>query len=205
MPRTHNKQQKLSSRLSHLLELRKSIRLDELNHLFAEKSFAVAFILLMITAALPLPTGGITHIFELVAIVLAIEMILNRQEIWLPKSLLKHKIKPHKAQKTFKSLIRITRFFERFSRPRGHFISDHHLFVRFMGLVILIYTIFAFIAPPFSGLDTLPALGVVLIALGLMLDDLIVTFIGILIGIAGVVLILSLSDLVIKLFQRFFT
>ena len=45
----------------------------------------------------------------------------------------------------------------------------------------------AFLAPPFSGLDTLPALGVVLIALGFLLQDALIVAIGAGIGIAGVV------------------
>ena len=38
--------------------------LGGLGAVFEEKSFAVAILLLMFIPALPLPTGGITHVFE---------------------------------------------------------------------------------------------------------------------------------------------
>jgi hypothetical protein len=46
----------------------------------------------------------------------------------------------------------------------------------------------AFLAPPFSGLDTLPALGVVLIALGVLLEDVLIAGAGAIMGIVGVTL-----------------
>ncbi len=36
--------------------------------LFEEKSFALLFVLLLGVPALPLPTGGVTHVFEILAI-----------------------------------------------------------------------------------------------------------------------------------------
>ena len=36
--------------------------------LFEEKSFAILFVVLLGVPALPLPTGGATHVFEIIAI-----------------------------------------------------------------------------------------------------------------------------------------
>jgi len=44
----------------------------------------------------------------------------------------------------------------------------------------------AFLAPPFTGLDTLPALAVVLLSLGVLLEDFAVVIVGLVIGVAGV-------------------
>ncbi len=46
---------------------------------------------------------------------------------------------------------------------------------------------FAFVAPPFTGLDTLPSLGVVLISLGVLLDDALLALIGLVVGAVGAV------------------
>ena len=43
-------------------------------------------------------------------------------------------------------------------------------------------------APPFTGLDTLPALGAVVISLGVLLEDFAVVLVGVAIGAAGVAL-----------------
>ena len=58
--------------------------LGSLIDLFGEKSFAVVFIVLMAVPALPLPTGGVTHVFEATTMLLALELIVGRRTIWLP-------------------------------------------------------------------------------------------------------------------------
>ena len=59
--------------------------LGGLGAVFAEKAFAVAVMLLMFVPALPLPTGGISHIFELITIVIAAQMVSGRRSLWLPQ------------------------------------------------------------------------------------------------------------------------
>jgi hypothetical protein len=56
----------------------------------------------------------------------------------------------------------------------------------------------AFFAPPFTGLDTLPALGVVLLSLGVLLEDVIVVALGIVVGAAGVLLEVILGSAAVK-------
>ena len=41
--------------------------------------------LLMIVPAIPLPTGGVTHVFEVITVLLAAQMVLGRGTIWLPE------------------------------------------------------------------------------------------------------------------------
>jgi hypothetical protein len=41
-------------------------------------------VLLLGPSALPLPTGGATHVFEIIAMLLALELIAGRDQIWLP-------------------------------------------------------------------------------------------------------------------------
>jgi hypothetical protein len=60
------------------------------------------------------------------------------------------------------------------------------LFDRLIGVVVLIGAIAAFVAPPFSGLDTLPALGVVMLSLGVILEDALVVLAGVLVAAAGI-------------------
>src|SRR5512132_4208841 len=59
--------------------------LGALSDVFAEKSFAVTILLLMFLPALPLPTGGISHVFEAITVVLAMQMVIGRRTIWLPE------------------------------------------------------------------------------------------------------------------------
>ena len=59
--------------------------LGGLIELFEEKSFAILFVLLLGLPALPIPTGGATHVFEVIAVLLALQLIAGRDEIWLPE------------------------------------------------------------------------------------------------------------------------
>ena len=59
-------------------------------------------------------------------------------------------------------------------------------------------TLSAFLAPPFSGLDTLPWLGVVVIGFGVLMRDLLVALLGALLGAIGVATILAIGSLAVE-------
>ena len=65
---------------------------------------------------------------------------------------------------------------------------DHRLSNIVFGLLVVGGTVAAFLAPPFTGLDTLPALGVVLLSLGVLLRDFAFVVVGLAIAVAGVTL-----------------
>ncbi len=58
----------------------------------------------------------------------------------------------------------------------------------------------AFFALPFSGLDTLPALGVVLASVGVLLEDFAIVVLALLVGVAGITLEIVLGRAVLSLF-----
>jgi len=65
--------------------------------------------------------------------------------------------------------------------------------LRLAGCVIVALAVSAFVAPPFSGLDTLPSLGAVLIALAIVLEDVLVLAAGAVIGAVGIALIITIG------------
>ena len=77
---------------------------------------------------------------------------------------------------------------ERLSRPRMRFLFGHRLSNIAFGALAAGGSVAAFVAPPFTGLDTLPALGVVLLSLGVLLEDVLVVIAALVCAIAGVVL-----------------
>ena len=62
----------------------------------------------------------------------------------------------------------------------------------------------AAVAPPFSGLDTLPALGAVAVALSIILEDVVVLGIGLAIGAAGIGLILTVGATLLHFLRNLF-
>ena len=156
--------------------------------LFEEKSFAILFVVLLSVPALPLPTGGATHVFEIIAILLAAQLIAGRDHIWLPKRWRALELAGDRQQRFIAALMRLIRRLERISRPRLRFLFDHRLSNIVFGLLVTALCLAAFLAPPFTGLDTLPSLGVVLVSLSVLLEDFLVTIAGLIAGAAGVLL-----------------
>src|SRR6476646_3644403 len=153
--------------------------LGALNDVFAEKSFAVAILLLMFLPALPLPTGGISHVFEAITIVFAGQMVLGRRTIWLPDRWQHRELGPTTTDRAIPLM--------------GRWIR------RLLGLLVMALEVGAAVAPPFSGLDTLPAFGAVAIALSIILEDVAVLAIGIVIGAVGVTLIVTIGAAIVRI------
>jgi hypothetical protein len=168
--------------------------LDGLITLFGRGSFALLFVILLGVPALPLPTGGATHVFEAIAVLLALQLVAGRQEIWLPQRWRRLQLAGPRQQKFLNGLMKLIRWLERFSRPRLTFLFEHRLTDVVFGLLVIALSVAAFVAPPFSGLDTLPSLGVVLLSLGVLLEDILVVALGIVVGVAGVVLEIILGS-----------
>jgi hypothetical protein len=94
--------------------------------------------------------------------------------------------------------MRMIRRLERISRPRLRFLFDHRLSNIVFGVLVIGGCLGAFLAPPFTGLDTLPALGVVLLSLGVLLEDFAIVVAGLVVGVAGVALEIILGSAAVK-------
>lgn len=180
------KQQLFSKELHRWLKTADDKTLGGLIRLFGEKSFAIIFLLLMALPALPIPTGGVTHVTELITMLACLQLIIGRKTVWLPKRWQKLNAGKFVEGKAGSKLIGFITWFERLSRQRWGGLLTQKPLLSLIGLIILLFTIAAFVAPPFSGLDTLPAMGVVVISLALILEDSLILLGGIIIGGAGI-------------------
>jgi hypothetical protein len=178
--------------------------LGALSDAFEEKTFAVTIMLLMFVPALPLPTGGITHVFEAVVVLLGAEMVIGLRTIWLPERVKRRELGSLSTGKALPFVLKRVRWFERFSRPRWARLLDQGWARRLLGLVFIALAISAAFAPPFSALDTLPALGAVLVALGIILEDVVVVGAGIALGSGGVVLMITIGAALARVLRNLF-
>lgn len=173
----------------------------DLETVFGVKSFAVIVLLLMLPSALPIPTGGITNIFELFNTVVALQMIAGRKTLWLPAKIKNRPIGHGLKSKALPRIMSFIRWFEKRSRPRLAKLLADGWFLRATGLCILVFTLGAGLAVPFSGLDTLPSMGAVIIALSLLLEDAALFTAGFCVGSTGVFLELALGNIALNLFR----
>ena len=178
----------LSDELEAWLESPTDKTLGSLIDVFEARSFAVLFIFLLGVPALPLPTGGVTHVFELIAMLLALQLIANRDRVWLPRRWRAVELAGDGHARFIAGLMKTVRRLERLSRPRLTFLFGHRLSNVVFGALVIGGSLGAFLAVPFTGLDTLPALGVVVLSLGVLLEDFALVVGGTLVGFAGVAL-----------------
>ena len=122
----------------------------------------------------------------------------------MPNRVTRIKINTNVLQKAIPFMIRRIRWLEKFSRPRLSAIFDVAPFRTLTGLIVLVFTLGAQFAPPFSGLDTLPAMGVVLIALAIILEDIPIYIVGAIVGSLGVGLLVTAASAIILFFRHLF-
>jgi Exopolysaccharide synthesis, ExoD len=123
-----------------------------------------------------------------IAVLIALELIAGRHEVWLPRRWRRLELAGDKQQRFISGLMKLIRRLERISRPRLSFLFQLPFHNQVVGLFVIAGAAAAFLAPPFSGLDTLPALAVVLFSIGVLLKDILIVIFAVALGIAGVVL-----------------
>jgi len=175
-----------------------------LDKVFAEKSFAVIFTLLLAFSALPIPTGGLSHAFGIIAALIALQVLIGRRSLWIPERWRSLHINRSMQEKFIPALIRLIRWLEKYSRPRYSYILQSRPVVRFYGLAVFVFALAVGVSPPFSGLDTLPSLGVVLMSLAIVLEDFYLFLVGLVVGVFGVSLMIFIGKAAFELFTRLF-
>lgn len=190
----HSKDKEVfSDQLERWLKGKNNTTLASLIDAFEDKSFAIIFVLLMLLPALPVPTGGITHVLEVIVVIVALEMVVGLKTIWLPAWAGRFKLGDRVKGKTIPLLLKRVRWFEERSNPRGVAAFDSPITDRLVGLLVILCAIAAFVAPPFTGLDTLPSLGVVIMGLAIIFEDIRLLVTGGVVGLVGVTLVVVLG------------
>ena len=135
---------------------------------------------------------------------LALELIVGRRHVWLPQRWQQKEIGEQTRETFTKSFLPRIRWIERHSHARLGFLLTHRLAGIAYGLVMLALSLAAFFAPPFTGLDTVPSLGAVLVSLGVLLEDPLLGVLGFVIGVAGILIIVFLGKQVVDLVAGLF-
>lgn len=190
----------LSTQLGRWLSSDGDKSLGSLVSLFGDKSFALLLMLLLAVPALPLPTGGVTHVFELIAGLIALELIVGRHEVWLPRRWRAMQLAGARQQRFVSKLTSLIAWLERRSRPRLRRLFHRRFTDVLYGVFVLAATAGAFVSPPFSGLDTLPALGVVVVSLAVLLEDFALVAAGTFLGVTGIILEIILGAAAVQAF-----
>lgn len=194
-----------STELEVWLKSKGTKTVGDMQEIFGEKSFAMVFLLFMFIPSLPIPTGGITQFILLpVTMLAALQMTFGRRSLWLPWFFKRAKLGSRTLTKGLPFMMRRIRWFERFSRPRLANYLDSAWFRTQCGIVVFLFALASFIAPPFSGLDTLPSMGGVIIALSILLEDVLLYLIGVLVGGIGIGVMIAAANVIIMFIEKLF-
>lgn len=158
------------------------------------KGFALLLVVLLAPSALPIPTGGVTHVMEVAAALLALQLLVGRQEVWMPGRLRRVSLEGEKSGKLVETIINYVGKLERITKPRGRLFFGKRISDITFGAVALIGVVATFLAPPFTGLDTIPSLGVVILALAVIAEDIAAVWVGVALIIAGIAAEYFLAD-----------
>ncbi|HKN40603.1 MAG TPA: exopolysaccharide biosynthesis protein [Acidimicrobiia bacterium] len=192
-------EQKVSVQLEEWLHSDRKKTIGDLVETFGPRSFAILFVVLMSLPALPLPTGAVSHVLEILTMLLALELVVGRTEVWIPDRFRDRELKGLSGPKFSRALLKRIRWIEKFSRPRMAGLLEHRLTGVVFGAAVFGFALTAFLAPPFSGLDTLPSLGAVVLSLGVLLGDIVIAGVGLGIGVLGVIVVVGLGKAITKL------
>jgi hypothetical protein len=158
----------------------------------------------MFVPALPLPTGGVTHVFEAITVLLAAQLLIGRRTIWLPGRLARRELGATMTGRAIPFVLRWVKRVERFSRPRGAVLFRQRWMLPLFGLIFIVLAVAAALAPPFSGLDTLPAMGAIAVALAIVFEDVVLLVLGFVLGTTGVVLIVTIGAAIVHVMRNLF-
>ena len=147
---------------------------------FGERAFGFLTLIFALICIVPLPIPGIHMLLSIPLFYLSAQQMIGRKEVWFPDKILDYKI-PRKAfeDMSHKAMPWIVKV-ENISKPRLEFLT-HRFWFCFFGAVMFYIT--AFISIPLPLTNLIPAVGIVLMALGILNRDGITLLIGVAIGV----------------------
>lgn len=150
------------------------LTLRELVAAFGERGFGALILVLSLLALLPWPPGG-KAVFGLPIILLSIELALQRDQVWLPRWILRASVSRSAFGRGIRRIMRPVRFVENLTRPRLLFMTGEVADV-FTGVVCVLLALMMALPIPFG--DMLPGVALALFALGMMQRDGVAVLLG---------------------------
>ncbi len=147
----------------------KPVTLNEILEIAGERTFGFLFVLLALPSALPIPAPGYSTPFGIVMFLLAVQLILGRDQPWLPEKFRKRGFERQKIQGLIEKGIPWLKKIEMVARPRLTPVCTSRAGQMAIGIAIALMSISMMIPIPLT--NTLPAIGIFVTGFGLLDDD----------------------------------
>lgn len=142
--------------------------ISDLTDAVGDKGFGVLLMLLALPSALPVPAPGYSIPFGIAMAIIAVQIFVGRQSIWLPKRIMAFRVHPKLARKMLKSGAAFLRRIEKLIKPRMRWM---HSSTGHSALAIIIFIMATFMMIPIPGTNTMPAMAIFIIGVSMSEED----------------------------------
>jgi len=143
------------------------LSLREMIEAFGERGFGAVILMLALMALFPWPPGG-KAVFSVPIILIAAELALQRDRVWLPRWLLKLSVSRAAYRTAVEKVLPRLRRVERLTRPRWPALTGEAADVG-IGVICILLALMMALPVPFG--DALPGLTLALFGLGIIQRD----------------------------------
>jgi len=146
------------------------------------RAFGLATLIFAIPSVIPMPPG-VPTVVGIALLIVSIQMVTGRQELWLPKFLSKRAFSRAALVSGFEKIKPQLEFIERIARPRLLYLTGKVATVM-IGIVILLMAIILILPLPPGG-NFPPALACAVLGMGLVERDGIIVLLGLVVTVAA--------------------
>lgn len=167
---SNSHQPKFSQEIKFLLEqlAHHPLTLSHVLKTTSERGFSLVIGLLVLPFLFPMPPG-LTTILGSACLLLSIQMALGRRSPWLPRRVAQFQFPSRLAQQILNNLKRVTRFTERFVRPRLIKLAESMHIWQINGACITLLTLLLMLPVPFT--NPIPTVGILLFVVATLEAD----------------------------------
>lgn len=144
-----------------------NLSLREMVEAFGERGFGAVILMLALMALFPWPPGG-KAVFSVPIILIAAELALQREKVWLPRWMLNLSVSRESYRTTAAKVLPRLRRVERLTRPRWPVMTGEAADV-IIGVICILLALMMALPVPFG--DALPGLTLALFGLGIIQRD----------------------------------
>jgi len=148
------------------------------------RAFGLATLLFAIPSVIPMPPG-VPTVVGIALLIVSLQMVIGRQELWLPKILSKQGFSRKSLVAGFEKIKPQLEFIEKFAKPRLLVLTGKAATV-VIGVIILIMAVILILPLPPGG-NFPPALACAVLGMGLVERDGIIVLIGLVVTIAATI------------------
>lgn len=155
-----------------------TVRLRELIAVLGDRGLASALLLLTAPQLLPLPLG-LANALAIPILLVAVQMAMGRRTLWLPRWLLDRPIHRRTLMGACQRVASLLRRVERVIRPRMAFVWSP-VGSQLVGLSCVVIAAISLMPLPFT--SWLPAIALIIIAIGMLERDGLLVMLGLAVG-----------------------